>query len=114
MPQNGMAAASPNHPKACLFKDSYNFLALESGKAGHREICWIPTNSSEPKRSSFTAQANLDSFPDALHERVQSFRLGVATPQSSDGRDIKTFLVTFNDDSELSGVVSVTLAIGQY
>jgi hypothetical protein len=46
--QNGMAAASPNHTKAGLFEDFYYFLTLESGKASHREICWIPIGSREP------------------------------------------------------------------
>jgi len=45
----------------------------------------------------FAAQANLDSLSNPFHQRVQSFRLRVATPESGHNRNVVTFFVTFDD-----------------
>jgi hypothetical protein len=42
-----VAAPGSYNLETGLFKQADQFLSLQSGKAAHIEICWMPTNSSE-------------------------------------------------------------------
>lgn len=44
--------------EACAFENANDFLALETGKAGHIKICWTPTNSSELEVSPSLSRHN--------------------------------------------------------
>jgi hypothetical protein len=48
MPEKNVAATRSNHLKTDSSESLYDLLALQPGKAGHTEICWIPTSSSGP------------------------------------------------------------------
>jgi len=45
-------------------------------------------------------QAKLNDFPHPLHERVEIFRLRVATSQGRHGSDEVVLFIPFNDDRE--------------
>ena len=45
--QEDVTTPSPRNYKTGLFEETYQFLTLQTGKATHTEICWIPTSSSD-------------------------------------------------------------------
>jgi hypothetical protein len=41
-----VAASDSHNLESTFFKKAHQFLSLQTGKAGHTEICWMPTSSS--------------------------------------------------------------------
>jgi hypothetical protein len=105
-----MAPFGSIHLQTSPLKGLDDFLSLDAGKAGSYG------DALDPHQFEFglvtVLDAELDHFPDALHQRVQALGLRVTTAQFRDARDVPAIFVTLDDNRKLPLGSHLALLIG--
>ena len=104
MPQGMVAPLDPDQFESKPLQDPDEFFPFESRKSRHRSD--PDALDSDESRGSpmvlLVLQAQLDHFPNPLHERIQRLRLGMAAPQIGNRRHKIPLRILLDDHIEIS------------